>query len=179
MPKKFIKRFTPKPETLKAHRHLRHLGEILDKPGLWHLSRRSAAGAVAIGFFCACTPIPFQMVLAALLAILFRAHLPLSVSLVWLSNPLTMGPIFYAAYKIGCFVLQVPEIDFTFELSFTWLISTFEDIAPALFLGSFILGLISAFIGYFASLFLWKLKVGSQWKSRRKTTGKEQITDGE
>lgn len=168
MPKKFLKRFTPKPETLKAHPHLRHFGETLHNPNLWHLNRRSAAGAVAVGLFCAWMPIPFQMILAAAIAIIFSVNLPLSVSLVWLSNPLTMGPLFYGAYRLGAFIMHLPVQKFHFELSFSWLSQTFETIAPPLFLGALLLGSMSAFLGYFLFRAFWRFTVTKKWQRRNK-----------
>lgn len=168
MPKKLIQRFSPKPETLKNHPHLKHFGEALQNPSLWHLNRRSAAGAVAIGLFCAWMPIPFQMVLAAIIAMFFSANLPLSVALVWLSNPLTMPPLFYGAYRLGAYILNEPIIEFNFELSFHWLASILETIAPSLLLGSFILACISASVGYFSLMLLWRLNVAQKWRRRGK-----------
>jgi len=168
MPKKFLKRFIPKPETLKAHPHLRHFGETLHNPNLWHLNRRSAAGAVAVGIFCAWLPIPFQMLLAATIAILFSVNLPISVSLVWISNPLTMGPLFYTAYRLGAFLLHLPVQHFHFEFSYTWLSEAFGTIAPPLFLGALILGLICAFFGYFIFLAFWRFTIIKKWQRRNK-----------
>lgn len=168
MPKKLIQRFSPKPETLKAHPHLKFFGDILQNPNLWHLNRRSAAGAVAIGLFCAWMPIPFQMLLAAAIAMAFSVNLPLSVALVWISNPLTMPPLFYGAYLLGAFLLDQPIMDFEFELSFHWLAHMFETIAPALLLGCLILGIGSAAGGYFLLRLLWRLNIAKKWKSRNK-----------
>lgn len=168
MPKKFIQRFSPKPETLKAHPHLKHFGEILQNPNLWHLNRRSAAGAVAVGLFCAWMPIPFQMLLASIIAMLCSVNLPLSVALVWISNPVTMPPLFYVAYLLGSYLLNEPVSEFHFELSFHWLANTFETIAPALFLGSLILGLISAALGYFLLRLLWRFNIAKKWHRRNK-----------
>jgi len=168
MPKKLIQRFSPKPETLKNHPHLKHLGEALQNPNLWHLNRRSAAGAVAIGLFCAWMPIPFQMLLASVLAMCFSVNLPLSVALVWLSNPLTMPPLFYGAYMLGAYILNEPLVTFNFELSFQWLAEMFETIAPALLLGSFILAFISAAVGYFSMRLLWRLNITKRWHRRNK-----------
>lgn len=168
MPKKFIQRFSPNPETLKAHPHLKHLGRALHNPSLWHLNRRSASGAVAVGLFCAWMPIPFQMILAAILAIAFTVNLPLSVALVWISNPITMPPLFYGAYRLGAFILQEPLVEFNFQLSFTWLIEILETIAPALLLGSFILGFSCAFLGYCLFRLIWRLAMVKKWQLRNK-----------
>lgn len=168
MPKKFIKRFSPNPETLKAHPHLKYFGEILQNPNLWHLNRRSAAGGVAIGLFCAWMPIPFQMLLAAVLGMAFSVNLPLSVALVWISNPITIPPLFYAAYLLGAHILNEPVIDFHFQLSYQWLEHMLEAIAPSLFLGCFILGIISAISGYTLLRLLWRFNITKKWQRRNK-----------
>ncbi|MEH6452486.1 MAG: DUF2062 domain-containing protein, partial [Psychromonas sp.] len=158
---------SPKPETLKAHPHLKHFGEALHRPNLWHLNRRSAAGAVAVGIFCAWMPIPFQMILAAALAIFCTVNLPLSIALVWISNPVTMPAIFYGAYRLGAFILQTPVHEFQFELSFSWIAEMFETIAPPLLLGSLILGIICSALGYYGFLYFWRYKVIRQWNNRK------------
>ena len=65
----------PKPETLRNHKHLQMFGKLLHKENLWALNRRSAPAAFAIGLFVAWLPMPFQMVLAAALAIVFNCNL--------------------------------------------------------------------------------------------------------
>lgn len=168
MPKKFIKRFIPDPEKLKAHPHLKHFGQALQNPNLWHLNRRSAAGAVAVGLFCAWMPIPFQMLLAAAIAMIFAVNLPISVALVWISNPITMPPLFYGAYRLGAFILNEPIVHFHFHLSFSWLLDAFETIAPSMLLGCLILGLVSAFVGYFLLRAFWRFNVSKKWLGRNK-----------
>ena len=95
MTKKFIQRFLPDPTWIKNHQSLRFLGDWLHDPNIWHLNRRSASMAVFIGLFIAFVPLPSQMLMAAVLAVLLRVNLPLSVLLVWVSNPITMPPLFY------------------------------------------------------------------------------------
>ena len=52
------------------------------------------------------------MLLAALIAIWLKVNLPLSVALVWVSNPITMGPMFYFAYKLGALLMgEEPTVD--------------------------------------------------------------------
>ena len=97
MPKKFIRRFLPSHQSIKQNKALKIFGSVLHEPNLWHLNRRSAAGAFGIGLFFAFWPVPFQMWLSAGLAIPFRVNLPLSVATVWVTNPFTIPPIFYGA----------------------------------------------------------------------------------
>lgn len=52
------------------------------------------------------------------MAILCRVNLPISVALVWITNPLTMPPMFYAAYYLGAHLLGLPAVDF--ELPVNW-----------------------------------------------------------
>ncbi|GAA74186.1 hypothetical protein P20480_0646 [Pseudoalteromonas sp. BSi20480] len=126
---------------------------------LWHLNRRSARGAFAVGLFFAFIPVPFQMVLAAATAILFRVNLPISATLVWLTNPLTMPPIFYGSYLVGTLVLNQPEQHFAFELNWAWFEQSIETIGPAFLVGSLVCASIASIIGYFGIDILWRRSV--------------------
>jgi uncharacterized protein (DUF2062 family) len=143
MPKRLIQRWLPDPATLKEHKHLRLFGKLLLDANLWHLNRRSAAGAFAVGLFMAWVP-SCQMLLAAGGAIACRVNLPLSVALVWLSNPFTMPPLFYGAYLTGCQLLGQSSQHIEIEFTWAWLVSVFETVAPPLLLGSLVLALLSA-----------------------------------
>jgi uncharacterized protein (DUF2062 family) len=159
MPRKFIKRLLPDHRKVRDHRHLRLFGKLLHDPNLWHLNRRSAAGAFAVGLFVAFVPIPFQMVLAAAVAILVRVNLPLSAALVWLTNPITMPPMFYFAYRVGAWLLQTPPREVTFEISAEWLATEMGAVWEPFLLGCFVCGAVSASIGYFAIRGLWRLQL--------------------
>lgn len=168
MLKDFIKKYLPDPETLKKHKNLQFLGERLHEPNLWYLSRRSVAIAFAIGLFCAWIPIPGQMAIAAIGALYFRANLPISVALVWLTNPLTMPPMFYFAYLVGLKLLNQPYPESDFEFSLESLIAGFEDIWQPFLLGCLILGIISSILGYSGIQGIWRYSVSKQWISRKK-----------
>ncbi|WP_159217560.1 DUF2062 domain-containing protein, partial [Klebsiella pneumoniae] len=81
---------------------------VLYNPNLWCLNRRSAAGAFAVGLFMAFVPLPSQMIMAAGLAIVLGVNLPLSIALVWITNPITMPVIFYFTYKLGAWLMGTP-----------------------------------------------------------------------
>ncbi|MDQ7090707.1 MAG: DUF2062 domain-containing protein [Methylococcales bacterium] len=168
MPKKFIKKYLPNPETLKKHKNLQFLGDRLHDPNLWHLNRRSISMAFAVGLFCAWIPTPGQMAIAAVGAFYFRANLPISVALVWLTNPLTMPPMFYFAYFIGLKLLAQPSPSSDFEFSVESVLSGLGDIWQPFFLGCFVLGIISSLIGYLGIRGIWRYSVAKQWKLRQK-----------
>ncbi|MDX8394947.1 MAG: DUF2062 domain-containing protein [Mariprofundaceae bacterium] len=166
MPKRLVKRFMPDPEKIRHHKHLKMFGTLLHDRALWHLSRDSIAAAFAVGLFFAWAPVPFQMVLAAGSAIFFHANLPVSVALVWVTNPLTMGPMFYGAYKLGAVVMGNGEQDFAMELSWEWLTTGMSLIWQPFVLGCAILGVVSAILGYVGIKLLWRMMVVRKWQRR-------------
>jgi len=166
MPKKIFQRYMPDHRKIRDHKCLRCFGTLLHNPALWHLNRHSLARAFFIGLICAFIPVPFQMVLAAAGAILIYANLPISVALVWLTNPVTMPPVYYACYKIGAWVMNLPEQDFHFELSMAWILNGMEAIWQPFLLGCAILGLISGVIGYITVKIAWRWTVIRRWRRR-------------
>lgn len=169
MPKPLIQRWLPDPEKLKEHKHLQLFGNRLLDSNLWHLNRRSAAAGAAVGLFMAWIPVPFQMLLAIAAAIFCRAHLPLSVALVWVANPVTMPPMFYGAYRLGCRLLGRPSEVIDIEFSWHWLSSVLETVAPPLLLGALVLATLSALIGYGVVRVGWRLRKTRQWQRRKVT----------
>lgn len=77
--RKHLKKYLPDPSAISENRWLRPFHNSLLHPRLWHLNRHSAAGAVAAGLACGLIPGPFQMLGAALCALLFRVNLPLAM----------------------------------------------------------------------------------------------------
>lgn len=142
-------------------------GKLLHEPNLWHLNRRSAAGAFGVGLFFAFWPVPFQMWLSAAAAIPLRVNLPLSVATVWITNPFTMPPIFYAAYKVGSTVLGTDMGEFAFELSWQWVVQSLSTIGPAFLLGCLICSVIAGIAGYYGLNWLWRWSVVKSWQARK------------
>jgi hypothetical protein len=166
MPKKIFKRLIPDHQTVKNNKYLKIFGDLLHNANLWHLNRHSVAKAFAVGLFFAFIPVPLQMVLAAGAAILFHANLPLSIALVWLTNPLTMPIIFYSCYLVGTLLLGVTEQEFVFEASWQWVVESLSTIGPAFLVGCGFLAIVFAIIGYFGIQSLWRYKVLKAWNSR-------------
>ncbi len=167
MPRKLIKRYIPDRDKIREHKHLKCFGTLLHDPNLWHLNRRSVSGAFALGLFCAFIPIPFQMLLAAALAIFLRVNLPISVSLVWVTNPITIPPMYYFAYKVGAWILNEPTYELSFELSMEWLMGELVAIWQPFLLGCLILGVLSGLTGFVAIRIFWRFHIIQYMKRRR------------
>jgi uncharacterized protein (DUF2062 family) len=169
MPRKFLKRYSPSPKTIRENKALACLGESIHQPSLWLMNRHSVAKAFAIGLFCAWLPIPLQTLVAASLAIYFRAHIPLSVVLVFITNPVTMPPMFYFAYKLGSFLLGLEPQSVPMDLSWEWFGTTLVKIWKPLIFGSLILGIISSMVGYLGIHIIWRKSIRKRWKERKET----------
>lgn len=158
----------PDHEKIKEHKHLRFLGPLLHDPNLLHLNRRSVSGAFAVGLFNAWVPVPFQMILSAVASIIFKVNLPLSVGLVWITNPLTMAPMFYFAYWLGSQILPRPDgHEFHFELSWDWMVNSLGQIWEPFLLGCSILAVTSSITSYFLIRLLWHWHVVKAWQARK------------
>jgi uncharacterized protein (DUF2062 family) len=164
MPRKLIKKFFPNQHLIKEHKYLQFLGSALHDHNLWHLHRRSVAGAFAVGLFWTFIPIPLQMVWAAITAIVTRVNLPISVMLVWITNPLTMGPIFYFAYKLGQLMLGSEPMEISGDIGIEWFQEHFDDIWQPLFLGSFLISVTASIAGYVGMRIFWRLHVLNRWR---------------
>ena len=169
--KKKLARWAPTPQKMREHRALRFFGSLLDRTHLWQLSRLSAARAFAIGLYCAMLPIPGQMFVAVTLAIRFHANLPLSFALIFITNPLTMPPIFFAAYELGAWVTGMRLAEVEFHASWSWFSHSLGDIWLPLIVGSQLLGIFFAVVGYFLIDLLWRNAVRRQWNARRSRRG--------
>ena len=74
--------------------------------------------AVCVDCVWALLPLPIQTLLALLTAVLFRANLPVTIVAVWISNPLTMIPLYGTGFLIGAYLtatLLVPLDEMTLK----------------------------------------------------------------
>jgi len=165
LPKKKLKKILPTHEKIKEQKFLKIFGSFLHKREIWSLSRKKVVAGVFIGIFVAALPMPLQMILASLLAIIFNANLPISFALIFISNPITMPPLFYLEYKIGNLILK-PENPIEFD--FNSMTENFGQIAYSLWSGAIVLGIFSAVTCAIVVNFLWIYTVR---KNRKNSLG--------
>lgn len=146
---------------------LRWCRPLVRDPDLLHLNRHSVSLAVAIGVFCAFLPLPGQTFIALFFSLWMRANLPISISLIWISNPLTIPPIFFVTYKIGSLLLGTKHTTFSIALTWDWFSHAGHSILLPLLTGSLLCGLVLAVSGYFFIRYLWRWRVIKNWEERK------------
>ena len=168
MPRRTIRRLLPKPHAIREHKSLRLVSARLHDENLWHLNRHSVSVAAFVGIFSAFLPIPMQMLVAAAGAIWLRCNITLAVALVWITNPLTMPPVFYATYRVGAWLMGIPAEVTDFEMSVEWMQRSLKDIWAPLWLGSVACGSALGALAYIATRVLWRIGVQLKWRARRR-----------
>lgn len=176
MPRKLFRKYLPSHESIRSNRFIAAFGHLLTHHNLWHLHRYSVAGGVAIGMFAGLIPGPGQMISAALLAVAFRVNLPVAVVTTWYTNPITIIPIYFVAFKLGTLLfgdgsnhVQLLTLSFADKSVSEWLptfIQWITDMGKPFLLGLLVLALALTVIGYFAVLIGWRLYVVLAWRKR-------------
>lgn len=93
----------------------------------------------------------------------------LSILLVWISNPITMGPIWYFNYWLGSTLLgEAAKENLAFEMSWSWISHTFVAIWQPLMLGSLVVGVSAGIFGYLLVQLVWQIQVRLSWRSRQR-----------
>ena len=144
----------PTKEQIQSHQYLAFIKDHLDEPNLWHITRESISRGALVGLFMTFMPMPFQMVLAIIIGLLVRANLILTVVLCWVSNPITMGPMMYACYRLGCYLLGKAPNGFPHSLSD--ILVAIANIWQPLVLGCVVTGALFGIIGYLFVILAWK-----------------------
>lgn len=168
----FVRRHVPTRETIHHYRLLRPFARQLSQPNLWHLNHRSVPRAVALGLGIGVI-IPFMhTVVAALLAIPARANIAVAAAVTLVINPLTIPPIYYAAYRIGKWELRRgSDVDPVAAAHVSGEVARFlfwiHHASGPIALGILTIAAGSAAVGYVVSAFFWRRWVFSKYRARR------------
>lgn len=74
-------------------------------------SPRAIAGGLAVGMFIAFTPtVGIQIILAIIAATICNVNRPAAIAPVWITNPVTIAPIYTFNYWLGAFVWPGPPL---------------------------------------------------------------------
>ncbi|MBI4291188.1 MAG: DUF2062 domain-containing protein [Betaproteobacteria bacterium] len=180
MPRKYLRKYLPSHDSIRQHRHVARFGTLLHHPNLWHLNRDSVAGGLAIGLFSGLVPGPFQMLVAAILAIPLRVNLPVALFTTLYTNPFTIGPLYVLAYEYGKLltggdgqIAPTPEFDWSrfgesLEALTLWMMSLGRPLA----VGLAALALTLAALGWVSVQSGWRAYIILSWRRRKRRRAK-------
>ncbi len=162
----------PRPSDVQEHPRLRFLGPLLEDPNLFHLNRYSVSMAFLMGVFLAFVPVPGQMALVALVALWVRCNLPIALALVWITNPITIAPIFFFTYQLGLWLLNEPSVHMPDAITWGLINAELSKIWKPLVVGSLCAGSFFSLLSYFIIRYVWRLYVIYQWRHRQEKRAK-------
>jgi uncharacterized protein len=179
MLRKRFQRFLPSHDSVKKNRYIAFFGSALQHHNLWHLNRHGVAGGVAVGLFCGLIPGPLQVLGSALLSSILKVNLPVALVATLYTNPLTIVPLYFVAYKLGGLVTgssatHAPprELELIFSNPGQWIPALHDWIGAMgkpFAIGLPLLAVILAVTGYLAVLGGWRLYVLAAWRRRAQT----------
>jgi uncharacterized protein (DUF2062 family) len=99
------------------------------------VNRKSITRGIFIGLFWGFIPMPMQMLAVLSMTPFFRFNVPIAISMVWLSNPLTMPFMYYMEYQTGNLILGRDGLE-NIELTLTWFSENWDNILVPLYIGT-------------------------------------------
>jgi uncharacterized protein len=152
-------------ESILRSRWMKPFAHLFGHPSLWHLNRRSVPRALAVGLFAAFVLPIGQFILSALVAIPLRANVPLAAAATLVTNPFTFPAIYYAAFRLGDFLLDQGGSREAGEIAST-MGERLLDVSGPTALGLLIFALVGAAAGYLIGSAWWRLKLAKRWRDR-------------
>jgi hypothetical protein len=137
------------------------------------VNRRMITRGVAVGLFWGFIPMPMQMLAVMATTPFFRFNVPIAISMVWLSNPITMPPMYYIEYLTGNFLLGREGIE-DIELTMTWFTENFDEILVPLYVGTSFYSIVVTGIIYVVLNRLWVNSVHTEKRERKHSRKKKE-----
>ncbi|SFV57153.1 hypothetical protein MNB_SM-6-707 [hydrothermal vent metagenome] len=157
-------------KTLKKTSSHKKLRDFIKKykipPEYLSTSRKMISRGVLIGLFIAFIPMPMQMAAVLLFVPFVKFNVPIGLAMCWLSNPITMPPMYYMEYLTGSFLLGIkPE---PVEMTLEWFKNNLDNIFIPLYFGTAMYSIFGSLTAYFLVNYLWKRSVKNDRKLHRK-----------
>lgn len=170
----WVTRHIPRRDTIHRYRLLRPFAHHLTRASLWRMTRRSVPRGVALGLFVAVIIPVMHTVIAAILAIPARANVAVAAVFTLVVNPVTIPPLYYAAYRIGSWELHHdaslmnPAAAERFSSELSRLLFWVHQASGPIAVGILTIAAALAVVGYAGSALAWRFWSGNRWRHRRR-----------
>ena len=174
----WIRRNSPTREELLASRFVKPFAHRVAHSHLWRFTRTSVRRGTALGLFVGIFfLIPGVQILGvALLALPFRANIPIGAAMTFLSNPLTTPLILAASVWLGNTLFglhtHVADLYILYDEGASlgeWWNWVSANVGPALLgglAGLFVISVVSAIVGYILASVIWDNWIRLRWRRK-------------
>ncbi|MEM9689090.1 MAG: DUF2062 domain-containing protein [Pseudomonadota bacterium] len=175
MPRRFFKKLAFKHTTFREQAVMRPFRHLLGDHRLWQIRRKTVVPAFALGAFFAFMPFPGHPLWASLAALWRRVNIPVAAITTLVSNPVTMPVMYYAAYRVGAYLLRMPPETIEFEMSLSWVTEVLVEIWQPMLLGCVLLGAIASLVAYAVLDLLWRRSVATYKLKKREQRHRREL----
>lgn len=136
------------------------------------VNRKAVTRGLLVGIFWGFIPMPFQMLAVLAMTPFFRFNVPIAISMVWLSNPVTMPFMYYMEYLTGALLLGKSHLHV--ELTLEWFQNNMGNIFIPLYTGTLVYAILVSTGVYYGVNWLWIHSVRKEKRhAKRKTKSKK------
>jgi uncharacterized protein len=167
MPRRLFQRLRPIAARLRERWYFKALGPRLTDPRLWSVNRRAITSAFGAGIAICFVPIPIHLPLGLIAAMVWRLNVPAMIGTLLLMNPLTVVPVYYAAYRVGALLLGLPPGGFHFALDWNWLQTGLGAFWKPFLLGCLVCGVLGGYLAYRVLELIWLRSTVNRLNARR------------
>ena len=136
-------------------------------PEYLSINRKSISRGVFIGLFWGFVPMPMQMLAVLAITPFIKFNVPIAITMVWLSNPITMPFMYYMEYETGNFLLGYESLAID-NLTLDWFSNNWNKILIPLYVGTIPYSIGLSGIIYFMINKLWIDSVKKERTERKK-----------
>lgn len=167
MPRRLVKRLAQQIYARRDKWYLRIFGDRLTDSHLWSLNRHSITTAFGVGIAVSFIPLPVHLLLVVLAALWWRLNLAVAIAGAYLVNPFTMVPIYYAAYRVGAWLLRFRPRHFEFHLTWNWLEHGLGPAWKPFLFGCLVCGIVCGFAGRYLLEYSWRAAALRRYRNRQ------------
>ena len=133
---------------------------------LLSVNRKSITRGLLVGIFWGFIPMPLQMVAVVFTTPFVKFNVPIAISMVWLSNPITMPFMYYLEYITGTFILGMEHL--RVHMTIEWFHGHLGDIFIPLYVGTFFYAITVSVLVYYGVNWLWIKSVHKEKRHQKR-----------
>ena len=168
MPRQFLRQLSRHAQAIRNKWYVRPFAQSVFDPRLWSLQRRSVTTGFGLGIAICFIPLPLQVPIGLVVALIARLNVPAVVGATFLVNPFTALPVYLMCYTLGTWMLGLPIYPFAFEPSWDWVQNELRLIWRPLLLGCLTCGLIAGVGSWLLLDQFWLWRVRKQYRERHR-----------